>query len=243
MVNEIVMASAAPQTNGGSVGTPDFPPLERSCEVCIIGAGIPGMICALLLKKQGIDVHIYERQAAIYPLPRAVILADESLSVAAKAGLGYELKNIMKSGTAGGKDFVWVDAKDRMLERLDGYSRGCSGYPRVTVFCQPVFESAVALACEAAGIPIYRHWEFDGFQKPSSEVDIADSEYEIFFKSYKGTNRYNPTMNVRAKWLIGADGANSSVRKSAGIEQIDFGLCYDWLIVDCVSVLGRFCAA
>jgi 2-polyprenyl-6-methoxyphenol hydroxylase-like FAD-dependent oxidoreductase len=233
MVNEATM-DAAPQTNGHSAVTPEFPALERTCEVCIIGAGIPGMICALLLKKLGIDVHIYERQGAIYPLPRAVVLGDESLSVAAKAGLGYELRNMMKSATAGVKDFVWVDENEETLERLDGHSRGCSGYPGITMFCQPVFEAAVASACVAAGVPIYRHWEFGGFQ----ETDAVDGEYDISFKSYKGTNQYNPTMNVRAKWLIGADGANSSVRKAAGIEQVDFGLCYDWLIVDCVSLIG-----
>jgi 2-polyprenyl-6-methoxyphenol hydroxylase-like FAD-dependent oxidoreductase len=239
MVNEINPVPVA-QTNGVSTDTNDLPPLVRQCEVCIVGAGIPGMICALLLKKQGVDVHVYERQGAVYPLPRAVVLADESIHVAVMAGLGHEMKNLIKSSKSASKDFVWVDAAEELLEQLDGRSPGSSGYPSLTLCNQPMIEAAIVLACEAADIPVFRHWEFEGYKKRTSPADPADREFEVFFRSYKGINRYNPTLNVQAKWLIGADGANSTVRKHAGISQTDFGLCYDWLIVDCVSLcLGR----
>lgn len=231
MVIEIGNAPAS-GANASYAQNTTFAPLERSCDVCIVGGGINGMICALLLKQQGIDVHIYERQGAVYPLPRAVILSDESLSVAIKAGLGHEIKNLLKGRKGRETYFSWVDSKEEVLERLDCHSRGATGYPGFTLISQPVFEAAVGLACEAAGVPIYRHWEFTGFQK---RADATNHKFDVSFKSYKGINRYNPTLNVRAKWLIGADGANSAVRKTAGIGQIDLGLCYDWLIVDCVS--------
>ena len=40
------------------------------------------------------------------------------------------------------------------------------------------------------------------------------------------------TRTIRAKFVVGADGANSMVRQSLGIENEDKGYFFDWLILD-----------
>ena len=39
---------------------------------------------------------------------------------------------------------------------------------------------------------------------------------------------------IRARYLVGCDGANSSMRSLAALPVVDLGFFYDWLIVDVV---------
>jgi 2-polyprenyl-6-methoxyphenol hydroxylase-like FAD-dependent oxidoreductase len=215
------------------VATSGFVALKRECDVCIVGAGIVGMITALLLKKQGIDVHVYDRQGAVYPLPRAVVLSDDSLRTCVAAGLGAEIHGLIKPGSSKIQEIYWRDAHKAPLARFETSKLGPSGYPRTSPFCQPIFESAVSLRCESAGIPIFRNWEVKSFEE--RKLQGEQEGVLVCFDSYKGKNAYNPKLEVQAKWLIGADGANSAIRKLAGIGQEDHGLCFDWLIIDTVS--------
>jgi 2-polyprenyl-6-methoxyphenol hydroxylase-like FAD-dependent oxidoreductase len=221
-------------------GAPEFATLKRQCDVCIVGAGIVGMVTALLLKKQGIDVQIYERQGAVYPLPRAVVLSDDSLRTCVAAGLGPEIQRLVKPGSAKIQEICWRDADMEPLARFDIGQLGPSGRPSASPFCQPIFESAVSLRCESSGIPIFRHWEVQSYDE--HRLQDGREVVRVCFDSYKGKNPYNPKLEVQAKWLIGADGAKSTIRKLAGIGQKDYGLCFDWLIIDTVrqSTLRKY---
>jgi 2-polyprenyl-6-methoxyphenol hydroxylase-like FAD-dependent oxidoreductase len=217
-------------------GSAEVISLKRQCDVCIVGAGIVGMVTALLLKKQGIDVQVYDRQGAVYPLPRAVVLSDDSLRTCVAAGLGPEIHRLIKPGSSKIQEIYWRDADKEPLARFETSKLGLSGRPNTSPFCQPIFESAVSLRCESSGIPIFRNWEVTSYEE--QKLHEGSGGVRICFDSYKGKNRYNPRVEVHAKWLIGADGANSAIRKLAGIGQEDHGLCFDWLIIDTVSHLG-----
>ncbi len=214
-------------------GSPEFATLKRECDVCIVGAGIVGMITALLLKKQGIDVHVYDRQGAVYPLPRAIVLSDDSLRTCVAAGLGSEIQDLIKPGSGTVEEICWRDANKEVLARIETGKLGASGRHTTSTFSQPIMESAVALRCESSGVPIFRNWEVKSYE--AHTVEGEHEAIQVCFQSYKGKNCYNPKLEVQAKWLIGADGANSTIRKLAGIGQEDYGLCFDWLIIDTVS--------
>lgn len=46
----------------------------------------------------------------------------------------------------------------------------------------------------------------------------------------------SPNLDIRAKYLIGCDGANSTVRNLMKIENTDLGFENDWLVLDLVRL-------
>jgi len=87
---------------------------DERCDVLIVGAGPVGLLLALLLHQNGIDVEVVDRQKARYPLPRAVAFDHESRRIFGSAGFSDELDAILENVTGkGGEDgtnFVWRDA-------------------------------------------------------------------------------------------------------------------------------------
>lgn len=83
-------------------------------DVLIVGAGPVGLLLAVLLHRNGINVKIIERQKARYPLPRAVLFDHESRRLFGAAGLSTEidgiLENVIGKGGEEGSNFVWRDA-------------------------------------------------------------------------------------------------------------------------------------
>lgn len=84
------------------------------CDVLIVGAGPVGLLLALMLHKQGVNVRIVERQKALYPLPRAVTLDHEARRLMGTIGLAERLdeviENVVGKGGEDGTNFVWRDA-------------------------------------------------------------------------------------------------------------------------------------
>lgn len=91
-----------------SINGIDQTTLKRSCDLVIVGAGVVGLFTALLLKQQGIDVHIYERQPSMYSLPKAMSLSNEIL----RAFFDDLVKDhVINAGVlSGNPHFLWTDA-------------------------------------------------------------------------------------------------------------------------------------
>lgn len=62
--------------------------MERAldCDVLIAGAGPIGVTLAVLLAKRGVKVIVAEKEAAIYPLPRAAHIDHEGMRILQEAG-------------------------------------------------------------------------------------------------------------------------------------------------------------
>ena len=99
---------------------------REQCDVAIVGAGPVGLFLALLLHRQGVRVHVVERQKSVYPLPRAVLFDHESRRLFGLIGLGEEvdeiLENVIGQGGEDGTNFVWRDADLKREPRNDNRS-------------------------------------------------------------------------------------------------------------------------
>jgi len=185
-------------------------------EVVIVGAGPVGLTLAILLAQRDHAVVVVEQWPSPYPLPRAVHFDHEVGRILQSCGIGDELRAITEPAEV----YEWRNAADTTLLRFGRIGAGPSGWPESSMFCQPELEALLARrAGQLPAIEIRRGVEVDGLVQGDGHVVVSGVA---------------PDSAVRARYAVGCDGANSTVRGLAGIETHDLGFFYDWLIVDVV---------
>lgn len=191
---------------------------DAAYDVAIVGFGPVGQLLALLLGRKGHRVLVLERWPQPYDRPRAVHFDHEIGRIFQAAGIAKEVMAI----TDPVPDFYeWRNALGESLVRIDWSGMGPSGWPTANFFSQPDLERVLATAAEAVpSVTVLRgHQVVDLTETPDS-VEIETSSETA------GTRKFH------ARWVIGADGANSFVRDRMRGTTTDLGFFYDWLIVD-----------
>lgn len=160
-------------------------------EVVVVGAGPVGLMVAAELRLAGVDVVVLERLAEPNPHPKALGLHARTLEQLAMRGLAGPF-------LAGGVKvpawhFGFLPAK-LDLTRLD------SPYPFMLAFPQHRTEAVLAERARDLGARIVRGEPVTGLTQDASGVRVET-----------GSGVWE------AAWVVGADGAGSTVRKAAGI--------------------------
>lgn len=191
----------------------------HECDVLIAGGGPTGVTLALLLARQGVSVIVAEKEAEIYPLPRAAHLDHEIIRVFQEVGAAEAI--VRSSRQSSRYDFL--NGAGEILLRFTGSDRiGPGGWPAANMIHQPSVERV--LRDRLADYPAARleaRWEVLSFAEDAGAVfaRVATPEGEH---------------QVRARYLVGADGARSPMRKAAGIGFEDLGFEEPWLVVDTI---------
>lgn len=187
------------------------------CDVLIAGGGPTGVTLAILLAKRGISVIVLEKEADIYPLPRAAHIDHEGMRILQEAGVADDVMATSRRVTR----YDFLNAKGDLLLRFTGSDRtGPGGWPAANMIHQPSVETALrrSLACETLAT-LHSRWELTSFQ---DESDFVTAQI----------NTPDGDQTIRARYLVGADGARSPVRKMAGIHFDDLRFEEAWLVVD-----------
>ncbi|HWJ64327.1 MAG TPA: bifunctional 3-(3-hydroxy-phenyl)propionate/3-hydroxycinnamic acid hydroxylase [Acidimicrobiales bacterium] len=198
-------------SQGTGVGTTDF-------DVAIVGCGPVGAVLAALLGQRGRRVVVVERHAAPYDLPRAVHFDHEVGRILQGLGIGAELRAISEPGS----EYEWRNGSGQTLLRFGGRPVGPCGWPDSSMFWQPALERLVESAAA---------------EQPTVEIRRGTSVRSLDDHGDGVTLQLEPTgggaaETVDARFVVGCDGANSTVRDLVGIPVTDLGFFYDWLIVD-----------
>ncbi|MGN5632102.1 bifunctional 3-(3-hydroxy-phenyl)propionate/3-hydroxycinnamic acid hydroxylase MhpA [Streptomyces sp. AC154] len=199
--------------------------LRRAVDCVIIGGGPVGLLTAVLLGQAGLRVSVVERWAARYPLPRACTIDHEALRILQAAGLMRDHADLFEPsrGERGGYEFR--NGEGELLQAIDWNRPAESGWANTNGFYQPDLEAALEnLAAATPGVTVHRGWTF---------LSLAHAHgHEGVSVRVSRTEQPDEVRHLRARWLIGADGANSAVRAELGIEVGDSGFQADWLVVD-----------
>jgi 2-polyprenyl-6-methoxyphenol hydroxylase-like FAD-dependent oxidoreductase len=202
-------------------------PKALDADVAIVGYGPVGQALAALLGRAGHRVVAFERFQEIYRLPRAVHLDHEIMRLLQSLGLADVLTEEMIPV----RDYQWFGADGELLLRFDVEGLARSGWESDYMFFQPELEAAIDRhACVPAGVSVERGWVAQGLEDSGDHVELTlhrVSEEEPGQLARTGEYR-----TVRARWLVGADGANSFVREASGIARRDLGFQERWLVVD-----------
>jgi 3-(3-hydroxy-phenyl)propionate hydroxylase len=178
----------------------------QSYDALVVGCGPVGAVLAARLHAAGLDVLVVERAAAVHPLPRAVAADDEVQELLARVAPGV---------LAGAVLDVPVRFLGRRGQHVGSlrFPRGVNDRPGLALFHQPTVEARLRQALGGVDLRLgttVTRWVQDG----TGVTALLDDG-----------------SRVRASWLVGCDGAGSSVRTGAGIGWRGRDL-QRWLVVD-----------
>lgn len=193
-------------------------------DVAIVGYGPVGQTLAILLGRMGYSVAVYERWQSLYPLPRAVFHDHEIRRVFRMMGLEEELQNISQPSAC----YQWFNADWKVLVEIDWSAESISDGPFGYLFNQPALEAILDRKAKAIeNVEIHQGWEV-------LELSQDDQGCNLRMRRTprEGEVQSAEERQVRARYVIGADGANSLIRRQCGIDWQDLGFQEDWLVVD-----------
>lgn len=187
------------------------------CDVLIAGGGPTGITLAILLAQRGVNVIVAEKEGEIYPLPRAAHIDHEGMRILQEAGAADAVMATCRRASR----YEFRNAKGEVLLCFEGSDRiGPGGWPGANMIHQPSVEQALRTslaACPEAAL--HGNWELGAFTEDTDGITARITTPE-------------GPRTVRTRWLIGADGARSPVRKAVGIAFDDLNFEEPWLVVD-----------
>jgi 3-(3-hydroxy-phenyl)propionate hydroxylase len=194
-------------------------------DVAIVGGGPAGVMAAKFCGEYGLSAAVFDGAENVYDLPRAVGMWDDVQRIVADAGLMDDVLPSMCDQT--GAEFV--DAEGNRLSgiELPADFLTPNGHPFIRGFHQPGFEQAIRRRlADHDGVSLFIYHEAEKFSQDADGVNVV-------VRDLAGGG----TKEVRAKWLIGCDGASSFVRRSCDISWDNIGYDQEWLVVD-VTISG-----
>ena len=187
--------------------------MTKEVDVLIAGAGPTGLTLACDLMRRGLSVHLVDAAADPAANSRAIVVHARTLEMLEMIGVTKELLPLGK--TLHG---ITVFSEGEPIARAD-FDELESAYKHVLSVSQIDTEACLTRALEALGGKVDHGAKLTGFRQDGTGVNV-----EILRGETKET--------VRAAWLVGCDGAQSTVRKKLELAFEDGSYDDDFVLAD-----------
>jgi 3-(3-hydroxy-phenyl)propionate hydroxylase len=185
--------------------------MNHSFDVAVVGLGPAGSACTALLGTLGVKTLAIEREPAVYDKPRAFSLDHEVMRVFEDLGIADAVAPHTAPFTP--SEYYGVDGQ--LIKRLGALAPPWPlGWPPSMVFNQPAVDAL--LRERAAAVAEAAFTELEALEQTADQVRLH----------LRGGRA------VSARYVIGCDGAGSTVRRTLGIEYEDLQFDEPWLVVD-----------
>ncbi|GAB1509170.1 bifunctional 3-(3-hydroxy-phenyl)propionate/3-hydroxycinnamic acid hydroxylase [Actinophytocola sp. KF-1] len=187
-------------------------------DVLVVGCGPVGALTANLLGVRGVRTLVVEHSTEPHGQPRAFSCDDEALRIYQQAGLRDEVVADMHVPSAA----EYVNAKGRVFARiaLDEIDFGLGARP-LYFFDQPRLEATLR-----AGLDRFEHVTLRTGVTMAALSQGSSTVTAVLRDRATGTES-----RVRARYVLGCDGARSETRRAAGIALTGSSYAEQWLAV------------
>jgi 2-polyprenyl-6-methoxyphenol hydroxylase-like FAD-dependent oxidoreductase len=193
---------------------------KRDPEVLVVGAGPVGLMAALFLHRQGVRVTVVDQVHRTNQHTYALAAHPQTLDLLDEAGVAGALQGGARKVT---RVSFWTGS-----DRKAGVDLAAAGgpHPFILMLRLSRLERAIEDALKAEGLTV--RWnnrlqalrqEGDGLVAEVGQLDQVAAGYPIARTEWVVTR----TQSLRPRFVIGADGWDSTVRRLAGIEMQSLG--------------------
>lgn len=187
-------------------------------DVAVVGFGPTGAALAALLGQAGLRTWVGDKSSEVYDKPRAISMDHEILRVMQQLGVAEAMQPHVEPFTP--SEYIGVDGQ--VIKRLTMVE---PPYPLAwtpsNVFTQPPVEAALReRVAGMANVAVELGTEVLALAQDESHATLTVRD------------RLGATRSVKARAVVGCDGAWSGVRESAGLKLEDLSFDEPWLVVD-----------
>lgn len=183
-------------------------------DVLVIGAGPMGATTALALARMGIDVRMVTMYGWVAHTPRAHITSQRTMEVLRDLGVEDEVKRVGTPWELMGDTPLAVSLIGPEIARMPSWGAGVErhgDYVRNSPCTyldvpQPRMEPIIVAAAAAEGAKVFFNTEF-------LRLEQDDEGVTAWVRDLERDEEYR----IRARYLVGADGARSQVAEQIGL--------------------------